>query len=475
MLNKKLQIAKYVISDYCTALVTWVIFFFFRKVTIEQALFNDVNRVFIDSNFIKGIIFIPIFWLILYYAQGFYQKIYQRSRLKDLIHTFVISVIGVTIIFFAFLLDDYVYTYKNYYFSFIILFSLHFILTYIPRFIITSITVGKVHKGELTYPTLLIVSEPKRALQIAQKIGRQPISSGIAFKGYLSLDGQKEDILDKNGIPFLGSCSEMEQSIDNYNIEKVIIVPNKKDENKIYDIIFSIQKPEMEMYIPTDRKDLLTGSIRMRAIFSIPLVRISQEQMEPWEFSLKRLFDIIVSFVAMLILSPIYIAVASVVKLTSKGPVFYKQERIGKNGKPFSMYKFRSMYTDAEYNGPQLSLGDNDPRITPFGRFMRKVRLDEIPQFAHVLLGKMSMVGPRPERQFYIDQIVVKAPEYKLLQKIKPGMTSWGQVKFGYAETVDEMVERLQYDLLYLENMSMLTDIKILLYTFIIIIQGRGK
>lgn len=229
------------------------------------------------------------------------------------------------------------------------------------------------------------------------------------------------------------------------------------------------------MFMPSDRKDLLTGNIKLRAIFSVPMVRISQIQMTPWEFTLKRIFDIVVSLVAMIILSPVYLAVAIIVKTTSQGPVFYKQERIGKGGKPFYIYKFRSMYTDAEKFGPKLSSGDNDPRITPFGRFMRKVRLDEIPQFAQVFVGDMSMVGPRPERQFFIDQIVVQAPEYKLLHKIKPGMTSWGQVKFGYAETVDEMVVRLKYDLLYLDNMSITTDIKILIYTVLIIFQGRGK
>ena len=196
--------------------------------------------------------------------------------------------------------------------------------------------------------------------------------------------------------------------------------------------------------------------------------------MPEWQYSLKRIFDIIISLVAMIILSPVYLVTAIIVKATSPGPVFYAQERIGYLGRPFKMHKFRSMYVDAEQAGPALSK-DNDPRITPFGRFMRKVRLDEIPQFYNVLRGTMSLVGPRPERQFYIDQIVKRAPEYLLLQRIKPGITSWGQVRYGYASNVDEMVERLRYDLLYLDNMSLTTDLKILLYTVIIIIQGRGK
>ncbi|MBR1769231.1 MAG: sugar transferase [Bacteroidales bacterium] len=276
-------------------------------------------------------------------------------------------------------------------------------------------------------------------------------------------------------MPFLATVDKIQEIIDKKHIENVIFVLAPQDEDAIYNIILNIKSTDIEMFMPSDRKDLLTGNIKLRAIFSVPMVRISQIQMTPWEFTLKRIFDIVVSLVAMIILSPVYLAVAIIVKTTSQGPVFYKQERIGKGGKPFYIYKFRSMYTDAEKFGPKLSSGDNDPRITPFGRFMRKVRLDEIPQFAQVFVGDMSMVGPRPERQFFIDQIVVQAPEYKLLHKIKPGMTSWGQVKFGYAETVDEMVVRLKYDLLYLDNMSITTDIKILIYTVLIIFQGRGK
>jgi lipopolysaccharide/colanic/teichoic acid biosynthesis glycosyltransferase len=184
--------------------------------------------------------------------------------------------------------------------------------------------------------------------------------------------------------------------------------------------------------------------------------------------------DITFSIFAMIGLLPFYIFCAIGVKLSSKGPVFYLQERIGLYGKPFQIFKFRSMVVNAETGTPQLS-SKSDSRITKFGQFMRKVRLDETPQFANVLLGEMSLVGPRPERQYYIDQIVKVAPHYKLLLTVKPGMTSWGQVKFGYAENVDEMVERLKWDILYLDNMSLQTDIKILIYTALIVIKGSGK
>jgi lipopolysaccharide/colanic/teichoic acid biosynthesis glycosyltransferase len=159
--------------------------------------------------------------------------------------------------------------------------------------------------------------------------------------------------------------------------------------------------------------------------------------------------------------------------LSSRGPLFYKQERIGKNGKPFTIYKFRSMYVDAEQNGPELS-SEKDPRITPFGRFMRKSRLDEIPNFINVLKGDMSLVGPRPERQHFIDQIIEKAPQYIQLLKVRPGITSWGQVKYGYAKNIDEMVRRMKYDLIYLDNMSLYVDFKIMIYTFLTILKRKG-
>ncbi len=473
-MNVKRQTLKYIICDYLAALIAWTSFFLIRKKTIEINYFNDINQVFNDANFYRGIVLIPFFWLLLYWATGQYRNVYKKSRLNDLSITFFVSLFGVIIIFFAFLLDDYVSTYKNYYFTFSILFILHFGLTYIPRLILTSITVHKVHSNKIGFPTIMIVSDEKKALQLFEDINNQEISSGYKFEGYLSLNDKEVESL-KGKMKFLGTVEYLQDTISNYDIQEIIIVLKQQDENAIYNIIFSIQDPKIETFMPSDRKDLLIGSIKLNAIFSVPLVRISQELMQPWEFSLKRLFDIVVSCVAIIILIPIYLITAIIVKCTSPGPVLYAQERIGKGGKPFKMYKFRSMYNNAEKGIPMLSAGDDDPRITRFGRFMRKVRLDETPQFFHVLKGEMSMVGPRPERQYYIDQIVKKAPEYKLLQKIKPGMTSWGQVKFGYADTVDQMIERLQYDLLYLENMSMGTDIKILLYTFIIILQGRGK
>jgi len=220
-------------------------------------------------------------------------------------------------------------------------------------------------------------------------------------------------------------------------------------------------------------QDILLGSVRTSSIYS-PLIEISTDLMPAWQMVLKRAMDIVVSLIAIIVLSPVFLFTAIGVKLSSPGPILYSQPRVGLRGKTFKMVKFRSMYQDAESNGPQLS-SKNDPRVTPFGRIMRQYRLDEIPQFFTVLKGDMSIVGPRPERSYYIEQIIQKMPHYKLLLKVKPGITSWGQVKFGYAENLDQMTERAKFDLIYLDNMSIAMDIKILVYTIMIVLQGRGK
>jgi exopolysaccharide biosynthesis polyprenyl glycosylphosphotransferase len=471
-MNRRLQVAKYVILDWLAACLAWSLFYIIRKYSEDSTILTHINTVLDDSKFWTGIILVPFFWLMLYVMIGSYRRIYRKARLKELGETLIITLIGVTIIFFLLILDDFIVTYKSYYQSFAILFLLQFGLTYIFRLSLTTITVKKIHSGKLGFNTLIIGSNGN-AMKVYNDITGQEISSGNHFVGFVNVH-DRDDFKIGRFLPHLGAYKDLNTVIHDFKVEEVVIAIERSEIDTIERIITELETTSVIIKVIPLMQDIIFGSVRTRGIFHTPLIEISPDLMPAWQQSLKRMIDIVASLVAMILLIPVYIFTAIGVKLSSKGPMLFSQERIGKHGKPFMMHKFRSMYADAEKFGPQLS-SDLDPRITPFGLFMRKVRLDEIPQFFTVLMGDMSLVGPRPERQYYIDQIVKRAPHYRLLMKIKPGITSWGQVKYGYASTVDEMIIRLQYDILYLENMSIAMDFKILIYTVMIVLQGRGK
>ena len=469
---EKKQTAKYIVCDTLSAMLAWAALFAFRKMMVGVEWSALVSQVLTDNNFWIGVVAVPAGWLVLYTIQGMYRNVLRRARLKELIETLIATVIGVLVIFFVLMMDDEVVTYRNHYASFLFLLGVHFVLTYVPRMLITSQTVRRVHSRQIGFPTLMI-GNGRKALQTYLDLENQETYSGEQFVGCIALNQEHSEL--EKIMPCVGTMEGLREVVEQYHVEEAIVAVEDNEREKVSEILRALDEAgDMIIKITPDARDLMVGSIKQESIFHSPLIIINNRLMDEWQYSLKRIFDVIISVLAMVLLSPVYLVTAIIVKCTSPGPVFYAQERIGYHGKPFKMHKFRSMYVDAEERGPALSK-DNDPRITPFGRFMRKVRLDEIPQFYNVLKGTMSLVGPRPERQFYIDQIVKRAPEYLLLQRVKPGITSWGQVKYGYASTVDEMVERLRYDLLYLDNMSLTTDLKILLYTSLIIMQGRGK
>lgn len=468
---------RYIFFDILSAMLAWAFLFVFRKIGFENTTFDDLGLIVSDPNFWLGIVFVPLGWLALYAMQGSYKNVLRKSRLKELQQTAIASIIGVVVLFFVLMLDDQVGTYNNYYLSFLFILIIHFSLTYTCRLIQTSSIVHKVHNRQIGFPTLLIGSHNK-AYQTYLDLENQETYSGNIFVGFVSVDSETPTPSETRltaVMPNLGTTRDVKQLINTHHIEEVIIAVENNEQTQIQQILRTLDGcGEVIIKITPDARDIIFGMVHVDSIFHSPLITINTRLMEEWQYSVKRLFDIVLSVLALVILSPIFLITAIIVKCTSPGPIFFAQERIGYRGRPFKMHKFRSMYIDAEACGPALSR-DDDPRITPFGRFMRKVRLDEIPQFYNVLKGTMSIVGYRPERQFYIDQIVKRCPEYLLLQRIKPGITSWGQVKYGYASSVDEMCERLKYDLLYLENMSITTDLKILIYTIGIIFQGRGK
>ncbi|MFM8994899.1 MAG: sugar transferase [Bacteroidota bacterium] len=453
------------------ATISWLGLFFFRKNYIEANKHGYEIPINHDDNLLLGLLLVPVFWITLYAVSGYYNYIFRRSRLKELQHTFNASVIGVLFLFFTLILDDSISDYRDYYLSVATLFGFHFSATLLFRLAVVTKTIHNVKNRIWGYNTL-IVGCGERALNLYQELNSAKKSEGFFIKGFVKI--QDDCTLKEVGARFLGDWTDLPELIQEHQVEDIILCTETGENEQITAIIDCVQNENIHLKIMPDQYSLVLGMVKMNNILGAMLVEVDFEVMPTWQKVLKRMIDILVAGIALLLLSPFFILLALLVRLDSKGPIFFTQPRIGLKGKLFNIIKFRSMRVDAEKTGPQLS-HDEDDRRTRIGVFLRQSRLDEIPQFVNVLMGQMSLVGPRPEREFFKDQIIIKAPIYQRLHRIKPGITSWGQIKYGYASNVEEMIDRMKYDILYLENMSLGLDFKIMLYTVLIMVQGRGK
>ena len=471
MQKRKRLIWWYVVSDYLSSLAAWYCLYMFRKVVIEAQPFH-IGLPFQDSQFFAGLFIVPEIWLLLHYISGTYVDLYRKSRLQELVKTVLLLLLGTIIIFFALLLDDKVRRYSDYYLTFFVLYSCEFTFTFLGRIILLNRAKANLRHKRFAYNTLLIGSNQK-ATEIYEEFSAPKNSFGYKFAGYIKLNGENANKVTQE-LSELGKLTDLEQVVNDNDIEEIIIAIESNEHPRLNDIINTLADKNVYIRIIPDMYDILSGTTKMNSIVGEAFIEIPPSLLSEWQRITKRWFDVINSILALIFTFPLLLFVAIHIKLSSKGQIFYTQERLGQYGKPFRIYKFRSMYIDAEQHGPMLT-SDDDPRVTSVGRWIRKYRIDELPQFINVLKGEMSIVGPRAERRFFADQIIQYAPYYKHVFKIKPGITSLGMVKYGYASTVEQMVKRLKYDIIYMENMNIVMDFKIIIYTVLTVLYGRGK
>jgi exopolysaccharide biosynthesis polyprenyl glycosylphosphotransferase len=471
-MKKESQLYKYLVSDYVATALAWWIFNIVRYYLLAQHQgFTDLWHFMMSGHVLRGQILIPFGWLILYFYSGYYNKPLEKSRLNEFFTTFQMALAGTVAIFFVVLLKTLPRSFHIYYEQFSYLFLLSFVFTYVGRFWITNVAARKIQRREWT-TNALILGNGKKAEAIRKELDKPSDALGYTIPGYINTDALCPNHSEVH-IPVIGDLAGLENLIKDYGIEELIVALDSEDDDEVLNLLYSLYQYKLPIKLPLSYSKLLTGGMKLKTIAGFPLIDVTANNFSEAEKNIKFSIDKIVSLGVLTLLSPVYIYLMFRVKWDSPGPVFLRQERVGQGGKPFMIYKFRTMRDNAEKDGPSLSTID-DERITPYGKKMRKYRLDELPQFLNVLKGDMSLVGPRPERKYYIEKIVKEAPYFYLLHNVRPGITSWGMVKYGYASNIRQMIERMQYDILYYENMSLGLDTKIFIYTIQTIVTGKG-
>lgn len=461
------------LGDFFVLVLAWYAFYYIR---FEWGWLDVMETVRPRVLFLPSVV-LAVYWLLIFGIFGLYKKLYLISRFDEIVRVGKITIIGTLVLFFLLFIESsnwntdnigYAKTYTLAYW--LIVFS----FVSLNRFVIRSVQRFKVKQGKGLHKALIVGIGPT-ALQVHQNILRHK-TSGLNVVGFVSQNGISK-VVDE-AIPeadILGEIGDIKEIIINEGVQDVIIAMEPENRDKLIDVLDKIDIPDVSVKILPDFFQMISGLNQTNQIFGLPLIEVMPDPMPSWEKFFKRLMDIVLSLILLILSLPVFLTVILLIRITSKGPAIYRQKRVGKFSRQFTMYKFRTMYQDAETGtGPVWARGD-DPRITPVGFWLRKLRIDEIPQLMNVLRGDMSLVGPRPERPFFVEQFLKQIPLYHRRLRVRPGITGWAQVKWKYDESFDDVVEKTKYDLFYVENMSLRMDLKILINTFFTMISGKGQ
>ncbi len=465
MKQPRIHISWYIVADIIGGLFTWWLFYFLRTLIYHYPLS-------LPPGFYAGAFLYVSGWLSLHLLSGAYEGIYQKTKITEFVRTLLVSLIGCLVLLFFFILKNPQSNNMRYYKEFFSLLVPVFVTTLSVRLIFLNFAKSQLEHGSVFFNVLLI-GNGKTAGSFFDTFLNTNKHSGFYISSFVNTNGNSGLQLPPS-VKKYNDLSELRNIISKDAIEEVIITVEKTERSLLTKILQQLSDKDVNIKITPDAVDIMSGAVQTSDVMGMPLIDVHSGLLPSWQKNIKRLLDLLVAITAAVVLLPLLIYTSIRTLLSSKGPVLYRQERIGYKGKPFIIYKFRSMVEDAEKDGPMLS-SEDDNRITKWGRVMRKWRLDELPQLWNIIKGEMSLVGPRPERKFYVQQIVEQHSEYNYLFKVKPGLTSWGMVKFGYASTVEEMIQRMPFDLMYVENVSLLLDLRIMILTLATISGGKGK
>ena len=434
----------------------------------------------LGSYFTPGLI-LTAGWIVLFFFSGLYREWYKESRLDEFFVVARTVVFGMFLLFLATRSPEIIefartgnpavlfthatlaihLTYGGFMLFFATLnrFTMHTILSWLFA---RGVGVSKV----------VIVGATESGEDLAREIARYP-KLGYRVAGFVDDDGRKKGT-EVGGLTVFGTYSDIPSVARREGISGLVISHVSTSANEIMKVIEYCGDLRLTIYVAPSLMDVISGHLKTHQLFGVPLMVLLQDHMPAWEAQIKRVLDMLAALTVLGLGAPLWLMLAAAIRLGSKGPAIYQQERAGQYGKVFTVYKFRSMYEDAEQiSGPQWAQ-EKDPRITPIGGFLRKSRLDEIPQFINVLKGEMSLVGPRPERPFFIEQLKRDIPWYVRRLKMKPGITGWAQVKHKYDASIEDVKQKVIYDLYYFENMSIALDMKIILRSVIVVLTGKG-
>jgi exopolysaccharide biosynthesis polyprenyl glycosylphosphotransferase len=449
--------------DLLTINLAWTLYYWFR-------IRSGWLTYSMEPDFWIPMLAICLFWLVLLLIFGLYRSWYAHSRFDEFATVFKAITFGSIVLFFIIFIDDRGIGSP---FHSRLLIAVYWGLMMVGvssgRFLIRTFQRRLLEAG-IGMHNALIVGWSNKARELCDIVRQYP-ALGYRIVGFLSVENV-EDSYNKASV--LGSMSDISQIIDRHDIKDVLIALDSSEHDKLLAVIASCNSHAVSLKIVPDLYDIISGQARTNQIYGFPLIEIMPELMPPWEHAIKRVIDIVFSFAVLFLGFPLWLLIVIAIKLDSKGPIFYMQERVGKEEKHFFIIKFRSMFKNAEHKSGPVWADKQDPRVTRVGKILRRLRLDEIPQLINVLEGRMSLVGPRPERPFFVEQLSKEIPFYKRRLKVRPGITGWAQVKHKYDQNIEDVRKKVQYDLFYIENMSLRMDFKILLNTIFVVLLGKG-